>query len=270
MTEFLSLLFQKSLENLPLLALILINFIVEFSTLYFVFRIKGVSQGIKLFLAIFIGNIILVPLLSFFSFIWLVYIASYGAHRPLYFIMMMLFYFVSIGIITLIKSVIISLTLKKGFNQFIWWLFIINSVSFAIGIIDIRSLFFVITKNLNSAVKAIMYTGYIAAMIKLSIMTVGLRKIISMRTILVIFLMTFVSQFFRSFLLRGMGLPLPNIVYPLVVYPLSEGVVGWIFLKGQLSFSKFWKLIPLLVVTNVVVAISARISFYALRVFFQI
>lgn len=266
MMEFLLSLSQK---NLPLLVLIPTCLVVEFLTLFFIFRIKSVSQGIKLFLAVLIGNIILVFSLPFLFFTCFVVLSRMIPMRILD--PTMLFYFVSIVIITLAKSGIIAWTMKKTFNQFVGWLFIINSVSFAIGIISMSSLLSVSPESFGPILRVTLSAGLIAMTIKLSIVTVGLRKIMSMRTIVVILLMSFVSILIRNFLLRGIMLfTLPRIVLPLVIYPLVEGVVGWIFLKGRLSFRKFWKLIPLLVVSNVVCKISAVICFYVLKVFFKI
>ena len=265
MMEFLLLLLQK---NLLLLVLIPTCLVVEFLTLCSVFSIKSVSQGIKLFLAVLIGNIILVfslPFLIWTCFGVLLFVIPMRILDPA-----MLFYiFVSIGIITLAKSGIIAWTMKKTFNQFVGWLFIINSVSFAIGITSMISLLSVSPESLGLILRVTLSTGLIAMTIKLSIITVGLRKIMSMRTVFIILLMSFVSLLFRNFLLRGsMLFILPKIVLPLVIYPLVEGVVGWIFLKGRLSFRKFRELIPLLVVASVGGKIGAVIYFYVLKTFF--
>ncbi len=282
--EFLLSLFQLSQKNLPLLALILTYFIVEFLTLCFVFSIKSISQGIKLFLTILISNIILVPLLVFLFFVLDFGLPHMGPHFRL---ITVSFYFVLIGIVTLIKSSIIALTMKKAFNRFIGWLFIINSVS--VAILTIVVIFSIVARGLSLSQHIGNFLSVrvgeipIAMMIKLPIITVGLRKIMSTRTVFVILLMSFASLFFSSFLQGTLPLPpLPDVViYPLlggvvgwillvVIYPLLEGVVGWIFLKGRLSFRKFRELILLLVVASVVGKISVIIGVYALKVFFQV
>ncbi len=264
-------------------------FIVEFLTLCFVFNIKSVLQGTKLFFALLVGNYISGLLLPFIY--YPLFVSALNIPREAFFLMVSFCYFMSIGIITLTKSGIITLTLKKALNQFIGWLFIINGVSFAISTISASntfyggSLFFSIRPEILAPLfRLTLPIGLIAAMVKLSIIIVGLRKIMSTRTILIILLMSFVSLLFSSFL-QGMLLlfTLPGVVviYPfvegvvgwillIVIYPLLEGVVGWIFLKGRLSFRKFRELILLLVAASVVGKISVIIGVYALKVFFKI
>jgi len=300
---------------------LLICFIVEFLTLYVVFSVKSVPQGIKLFFVVLLGNTISAILLFPLIFIWFgtlpdllfgltIFIKSGVVHQPVF---LLSFYFVLIGVFTLIKLGVIALTLKKARNQFFGWLLTINIIIVAMGMYVLLIQFgldgffdrlrMVALSGpgefFNAPIMLLPFAFFIYTMIKFSIVAIGLRKIMSVITILVVFFNTVFTHIISLFVMLWIGVFLEYVVifigkflnsdflfllsisdflfllfmaiYYLVILPLLEGVVGWMLLKENLLNSRYntvKKFILLMVVANIAGIIGGIITFFVLPVFF--
>ncbi len=132
----------------------------------------------------------------------------------------------------------------------------------------------------NASIMLLPFSFFIALVIKFFIVSIGLRKIMSVRTILVVLLNTFFTSIASLFVVAIIDgffiisdfLFLPFIaIYYLVVLPLLEAVVGWMLLKKNLLNSRYntiKKFILLMVVANIAGIIGGIITFFALPVFF--
>jgi len=274
---------------------LLVCFIVEFLTLYIVFSVKSVSQGIKLFFVILLGNIISAVLLFPLVFIWFgvlptmffgitTSIKSGVVHKPVF---LLSFYFVLIGVFTLIKLSVIALTLKKELNQFFGWLLTINIIIVAMGMYVLSIQFGIDVFFDRLRMVALSGTGeffnvpiedwsfayFIALVIKFFIVAIEISKIMSVRTTLVVFLNTFFTGIVSPFVLVGRPVPFGfAVVYFLFIVPFLEAAVGWILLRENLLNSRYntvKKFMRLMVVATIAGRIGGMITVYPILLLYQ-
>ena len=241
-------------------AVVVASFIAECLILGFIFRARSLLSIAKICFVSGITNLIAAIFVFFYTFFWFFMVMRLVPHSE------MIFFLTVVSSITFIKGGIIATFLKKPYHQFIGWLFVINSIGVAVGTIGyfVRPIFGPIFLGI------ILSAQVVAMTCKLSVITVGLRKIMSAKTLLIILLMNIVSVLIKTniitqvfFVAITQGVALRTMV-SLAIF-LLEGTVGWLFLRKRMRFTT---LLLLLFVANAAYAVMYRISIQTFRVYF--